>query len=91
MTWPVGDAGGDVVVDARGTLCPQPVIRAARAAKGLAAGAVLVLLADDEAARSDVPAWARLRGHAVSVHEEESWTAYRVVLGTPTPQGDRST
>ena len=75
------EAPGVPVIDARGTRCPTPVIRLARAAKGRAAGTVVVLLADDVAARSDVPAWARLKGHAVSADETQGWTAYRVVLG----------
>ena len=70
-----------VLVDARGTRCPTPVIRAARAARDLPSGARLVLLADDVAARSDVPAWARMRGHAVTLEDEAGWTRYRLVLG----------
>lgn len=76
-----GPVSPPVVVDARGTRCPTPVIRAARAARGRAAGSVLVLLADDEAARSDVPAWGRMRGHAVVLESEADWTRYTVVLG----------
>jgi len=86
--------GGPPVVDARGTRCPVPVIRLARAARDLPAGATLVLLADDDAAWSDVPAWARMKGHAVSLHEDEGWTEYRVVLGAPRTdrgQADSST
>jgi tRNA 2-thiouridine synthesizing protein A len=86
--------GGPPIVDARGTRCPVPVIRLARAARDLPAGATLVLLADDDAAWSDVPAWARMKGHAVSLHEDESWTEYRVVLSVPRTdrgQADSST
>ncbi|PKW25615.1 sulfurtransferase TusA family protein [Phycicoccus duodecadis] len=75
------------VVDARGTRCPTPVIRAARASRGRPAGTVLVLLADDEAARSDVPAWCRMRGHTVVVAREEGWTRYTVVLGGAAASG----
>ncbi len=70
------------VVDARGTRCPVPVIRVARAAKDLSPGSTVVLLADDVAARSDVPAWARMRGHALTLEDEGSWTRYTVVVGT---------
>ena len=76
-----------VVVDARGTRCPVPVIRLARAARDLPAGATVVLLADDVAAWSDVPAWARMKGHTVTLHEDEDWTEYRVLLGPSV--GDR--
>ncbi|GGL22445.1 sulfurtransferase TusA family protein [Phycicoccus endophyticus] len=69
------------VVDARGTRCPVPVVLAARAAAPLSPGEVLVLLADDPVAVTDVPAWAWLRGHTVTAREEEGWTRYTVVVG----------
>ncbi len=72
---------GPPVVDARGTRCPVPVIRVARQARDLSPGDVVVLLADDVAARTDVPAWARLRGHAVTAAAEEGWTRYTVLVG----------
>ncbi len=56
-----GDASE--VVDARGTLCPQPVIELARAmAQRPAIGQSVTLLADDPATVHDVPAWCRMRG-----------------------------
>jgi tRNA 2-thiouridine synthesizing protein A len=89
-----GRRGGPPVVDARGSRCPVPVIRLARAARGLPSGTTVVLLADDVAAWSDVPAWARMKGHTVALFEDEDWTEYRVVLGEPRTergQADRST
>ena len=86
--------GQPPVVDARGTRCPVPVIRLARAARDLAPGATVVLLADDVAAWSDVPAWARMKGHTVTLLEDDGWTEYRVVLGARPPsagQAARST
>ena len=53
------------VVDARGLLCPLPVIRLARAAAGVAPGTLLTIWCTDPAARLDVAAWARMRGHTV--------------------------
>ncbi len=50
----------DVVLDERGRLCPLPVIALARAAAADPAARVL-LLADDPAAETDVPAWCALR------------------------------
>ena len=85
---PTAGRGGSPVVDARGTRCPVPVIRLARAARGLPEGATVVLLADDVAAWSDVPAWARMKGHSVTLHDEaDGWTAYRVVIGPQRPGG----
>ncbi len=54
-----------VVVDARGLRCPAPVIALARAARDAAPGALLTVLSTDPAALHDVPAWARMRGHAL--------------------------
>jgi tRNA 2-thiouridine synthesizing protein A len=53
----------NVLVDARGVLCPVPIIRLARAASARPPGTVLELLTDDPAAQLDVPAWCHLRGH----------------------------
>jgi TusA-related sulfurtransferase len=51
------------VVDARGLRCPLPVIRLAAQAATASDGAVVEVWATDPAARADVPAWCRLRGH----------------------------
>lgn len=68
-----GNPGGEasnqrpepVIVDARGTRCPMPVIMAARAGAGLPQGSLLLVLATDPAAAADLPAWCRMRGHTL--------------------------
>ena len=62
----------DVVVDARGLICPAPVIALAKAARGVAAGTRVTVLATDPAAAVDVPAWARMRGHHVLDSRQET-------------------
>jgi tRNA 2-thiouridine synthesizing protein A len=52
-----------VIIDCRGERCPLPVIALARRIGELEPGEVVTLLADDPAARLDVPAWCRMRGH----------------------------
>ena len=59
----------DATVEARGVLCPVPIIRLARAATSLPAGSLIELLTDDPAAEYDVPAWCRLRGHTLVATE----------------------
>ncbi len=49
-------------LDCRGRLCPLPIIDLAKALPGVAVGAVVAVVADDAAARVDVPAWCRMRG-----------------------------
>ena len=55
----------DTVLDARGLLCPMPIVKAAKAMRELAPGQVLRLLATDRGARSDVPAWAADTGNTL--------------------------
>jgi tRNA 2-thiouridine synthesizing protein A len=50
-----------VEVDALGLPCPMPVIRLAEAVEQIADGDAVRLLADDPAARVDVPVWCRMR------------------------------
>jgi tRNA 2-thiouridine synthesizing protein A len=65
-----GGAPGPDVVDARGLRCPLPVIRLAAAARDHGTGDLLTVWSTDPAARLDVPAWARMRGHRVVVERE---------------------
>jgi len=50
----------DRVLDERGTRCPMPVVALARMVNARPEDRLL-LLADDPAAETDVPAWCRLR------------------------------
>lgn len=59
------DADGRLVVDALGLACPRPILELAAAMKGLAVGDEILLLADDPAAKVDVPAWARMKRQQV--------------------------
>ena len=55
----------EIEVDARGLLCPLPVIRLAEAAREAPGGTRITILASDPAARHDIPAWCRMRGHTL--------------------------
>lgn len=78
-----GDHGGEVI-DSRGTLCPQPIIDLARWWRAHPDAETVLLLADDEAARVDVPAWCRLTGRELrSVRAQDGGgTAYEVGAGS---------
>lgn len=66
-------------VDSVGRRCPLPVIDLARAVGGVPVGALLAVVADDEAAALDVPAWCRMRGHDyVGTRARTAGTAYVV-------------
>lgn len=48
-------------LDCRGLPCPAPIIELARHLADVEVGDVLAVVADDPAARYDVPAWCRMR------------------------------
>ncbi|HEV7172210.1 sulfurtransferase TusA family protein [Pedococcus sp.] len=87
----------DAVVDARGLRCPLPVIRLAAHARSVGGVEVVEVLATDPAARSDIPAWCRLRGQEYlgaldraadgGVAEGGGHTAYRVRITPADAEG----
>jgi tRNA 2-thiouridine synthesizing protein A len=50
-----------VSIDCRGQRCPLPVIALARRIGDVPVGGLLRVVADDPAARVDIPAWCRMR------------------------------
>ena len=52
-------------LDARGLLCPLPVIRIQDRVKDLDDGEVLEITATDPGVLQDIPAWCRVHGHHV--------------------------
>lgn len=57
-----GEAPAQLELDCRGMLCPIPVIMLGQQYTRVAVGELVSVLADDIAARTDIPAWARIRG-----------------------------
>jgi tRNA 2-thiouridine synthesizing protein A len=69
-----------VILDARGRRCPLPILDLARHVGDVEVGATLTVEADDPAARPDIAAWCRLRGHEyVGAHEAADGTPAYVV------------
>ncbi|HBE92948.1 MAG TPA: SirA family protein [Gammaproteobacteria bacterium] len=52
-------------LDARGMLCPIPVIRTQDTVATLQAGDVLKVYCSDPGVVHDIPAWCRINGHKV--------------------------
>jgi TusA-related sulfurtransferase len=61
----------DMVLDARGQLCPMPVMRTGKLIRRLAPGQVLKVLATDRGALVDMPAWAEDTGNDLIETGEE--------------------
>ncbi len=68
-----------VTVDARGLSCPMPIVKTAQAVKGLAAGALVEVLATDPGSLKDFAAWTRSTGNAI-VEQTHDAGVYRFVI-----------
>ncbi len=72
----------DHILDARGLLCPMPVVKAAKEMKGLEPGQVLKLMATDRGSIADVPAWAEDTGNELlDWHEQDGVFVYYLRKG----------
>ena len=62
----------DAQLDARGLLCPIPVIRTQDAVRTLAAGDILEVVATDPGVLHDIPTWCLVHGHELLATSEEN-------------------
>ncbi len=53
----------DLVVDARATSCPGPILAAKKAIGKIQVGGVMEVLASDTGTLKDLPAWCKKMGH----------------------------
>ena len=64
-------------LDARGLLCPLPVLKARKRLLGLQSGDQLRVLADDPAALVDIPHFCAEAGHSLVISEDtDSYQVY---------------
>jgi tRNA 2-thiouridine synthesizing protein A len=71
-------------LDARGLLCPMPVIRTQNRIAELAPGDTLEVQASDPGALHDIPAWCRVHGHEViEARREQNHIVVTVRIRTP--------
>ena len=69
-------------VDARGLLCPLPVLRARKVLQGMGPASVLRVLADDPMAVIDMPHFCAEAGHVfLGVTEAPGWQVYLIQRG----------
>jgi tRNA 2-thiouridine synthesizing protein A len=70
----------DAELDARGLLCPLPVLRARKRLMALAPGQVLRLVSDDPAALVDIPHFCAEQGHALIDRTEIAHPAHAYLI-----------
>ena len=61
----------DITHDATGTYCPIPITELAGVIKTAKKGQIIELLADDEGAIQDVPAWCEATGNEYLGYKDE--------------------
>ena len=66
-------------VDATGTLCPMPLIRAQDFVRSIEPGDRFALLATDPGVYQDIPAWCRMHGHEI-ISTAENGHVIRMVI-----------
>ncbi len=72
----------DQTLDARGLLCPMPVVKTAKAIKELEPGQLLKLMATDRGSITDIPAWCESTDNElVEWHEEGDFIVFLVRKG----------
>ncbi|MDX1528293.1 MAG: sulfurtransferase TusA family protein [Gammaproteobacteria bacterium] len=70
------------VLDARGLLCPMPLIRLQDFVASVPGGDLIEVLCTDPGTRSDIPAWCRLNGHRlVGVREQSEGLVITLSVG----------
>ena len=73
------DADAAIVVDARGALCPMPIVKLQKAVKGVPVGSLIELIATDPGSDPDVKAWGRETGNEI-VRTAHSANEFRFVI-----------
>jgi tRNA 2-thiouridine synthesizing protein A len=53
----------DIVLDLKGLLCPMPIVKMAKAIKGIEIGQVIEAEASDPGVMADIPAWCKSTGN----------------------------
>lgn len=61
---------GDVVQNSIGQLCPMPIAHMAKNMRGMEAGQILEIHADDDGTHADIPAWCEQTGNEFLGEEE---------------------
>ena len=69
----------DKTIDAKGSNCPVPILKAKKGITEVPVGGTLEVLSTDPGAVADFQAFSRTTGHAI-VEQTEAGGVYRIVL-----------
>lgn len=69
----------EVVVDARGSFCPGPLMETIKTIRKVPSGTKIVVLSTEEGSAKDIPNWAQKSGHEVVEVKKEGDT-WKIVI-----------
>ncbi|MBM3404776.1 MAG: sulfurtransferase TusA family protein [Bacteroidetes bacterium] len=65
----------NIVVDARGTACPGPLLAAKKAIGDIGSGEIMEIYSSDEGTKHDIPKWCQKMSHEfLGIVEEDSYS-----------------
>ncbi len=69
----------DIVVDARGSYCPGPLMELIKAIKKASVGQVIAVYSSDSGSKKDIPLWVEKAGHElIAVNDKGDYTEFIV-------------
>ena len=69
-----------VVVDARGSYCPGPLMELIKTIKEVSIGEIIEVLSSDASSAKDIPEWVKKAGHELVEIKEENGEYWRIVV-----------
>ncbi len=70
----------DETLDCKGLSCPMPMMKLAKAMKGMQSGKVLEMLGTDPGTKSDLPRWCSKTGNLILDESELSGGIFRFLI-----------
>lgn len=67
-------------LDCKGLSCPMPMMKVAKAMKGMNSGDVLEMLGTDPGTKSDLPRWCEKGGHSILGSTELDGGVFRFLI-----------
>ncbi|MCK5339094.1 MAG: sulfurtransferase TusA family protein [Bacteroidales bacterium] len=70
----------DETLDCKGLSCPMPMMKLAKAIKGLNSGEILEMLGTDPGTKSDLPKWSEKTGNTIVEQGEVESGVFRFLI-----------
>ena len=73
------DVRPDIIVDARGSYCPGPLLELIKAIKRAKVGDIISIYSTDTGSKRDIPLWVEKTGHElIGIYDREGYIEFIV-------------